>query len=273
MALMPGATIRLIPRHNGGTRRPKGRGTSFHVTASGARSMYGYFSTVGDCSHFHVAKDGEIEQYIDTDFRGAAQRDGDDMVTVETQGAAPGVNAETEKWTPQQVESNARIAKWVHDTEGAPLVLMPDSRTKSRGVGYHRLGIDPWRVADGEVWSRTRGKVCPGTAKIAQIPEIIARAIQLGAPKSTATTAASKPTEQEDDMNADDRRLLQETRDLAQGAYDMAWQMTHQFGGDYDGKTRKTTWGVLTEFGGKAGGSDQGTIVKALLRIIAKLGA
>lgn len=209
MALMPGAVIRLIPRHNTGAKRPKGRGTSFHVTASGAASMFAYFSTVADCSHFHVAKDGTIEQYIDTDFYGAAQVDGNDMVSVETQGAAPGVNAETEPWTPQQVTSNARIARWVHDTEGAPLVLMPDSRPGSRGVASHRLGIAPWRVAGGQVWSRVNGKVCPGSAKIAQLPQIIALA---------AGGATISP---EDDMTPDQDARLKLAVQLAQQAKDL----------------------------------------------------
>lgn len=196
MALMPGAVIKLIPRHNVGKRRPTGRGTSFHVTASAARSMFGYFGTVGDCSHFHVAKDGTIEQYIDTVYYGRAQVDGNDMVSVETQGAAPGVNAETEPWTDAQVVSNARIARWVHDTEGAPLVLMPDSRPGSRGVGYHRLGIAPWRVKGGQVWSTHDGKVCPGTAKIRQLPRVIA----LAGGSALSSPITTLPVQEDDDM-------------------------------------------------------------------------
>jgi hypothetical protein len=53
---------------------------------------------------------------------------------------------------------------------------MPDSRPASRGVGYHKLGVKPWVVSGGELWSSSAGKVCPGAAKIAQVPNIIALA-------------------------------------------------------------------------------------------------
>lgn len=60
--------------------------------------------------------------------------------------------------------------------------LRPDSRPTSRGLAYHRQGINgdfsdfrfPGRVSGGELWSGSTGKVCPGDRKIAQRSEILA---------------------------------------------------------------------------------------------------
>src|SRR5690606_35036091 len=89
--------------------------------------------------------------------------------------------------TAAQVEANAKILAWAHKTHGIPLQLAPNSRPGSRGLGYHRQGIDGnWsgyryggRVSGGEVWTTSRGKVCPGDRRIDQLPQILARAKQI----------------------------------------------------------------------------------------------
>jgi hypothetical protein len=110
--------------------------------------------------------------------------------------------------TRAQVEANARILRWAHATHGIPLQLCPNSRSGSRGLAYHRQGIDgnfsalrfPGRVAGGEIWTEHFGKVCPGDARIAQLPQILARS-------------------QGDDMfEPDDRRMLRELHQLAIGS-------------------------------------------------------
>jgi hypothetical protein len=83
--------------------------------------------------------------------------------------------------TDAQVEACAAILAWAHQEHGIPLQLCPDSRPESRGLAYHRQGIDgnfggflfPGRVEGGEVWTRHFGKVCPGDNRIAQLPEIL----------------------------------------------------------------------------------------------------
>src|SRR5690606_19929843 len=69
------------------------------------------------------------------------------------------------------------------------LRLATDSRPgpSSHGVSWHRLGIDgnfpggllKGRVSGGLKYSNARGKVCPGDAKIRQIPGILERAKQI----------------------------------------------------------------------------------------------
>ncbi len=142
-------------------------------------------------AHFSVAADGTIYQSRDTKYRSAANLNGNHrLITVENEdnGAVCG------RWdtrdghavpgfTPEQIESNAKILRWSHEEHGVPLQLMPNSRASSRGLAYHRQGIDgnflaegyrfPGRVRGGEVWTKTRGKVCPGDRRIAQRIEIL----------------------------------------------------------------------------------------------------
>src|SRR5690606_22061452 len=140
-------------------------------------------------AHFSVRWNGEILQSRDTKYRSAANLDGNHRISAiesEDHGPAFGGVPKLPEWvplTPAQVAANAKILRWVHETHGVPLQLCPDSRPTSRGLAYHRQGIDgnfnpptykyPGRVPGGETWTEHRGKVCPTDARIAQIPEIL----------------------------------------------------------------------------------------------------
>lgn len=160
-------------------------------------------------AHFSVRADGTILQSRDTRYRSAANLDGNHrVIAIENEDHGPrfGGTPRLPKWvplTPEQVEANARILAWVHDQHGVPLKLCPDSRPKSRGLAYHRQGIDgnfgpgtdypaPGRVSGGEVWTSSRGKVCPSDARIAQLPEILARARELANEEDDEMTPADK---------------------------------------------------------------------------------
>lgn len=139
-------------------------------------------------AHLSVRADGYLFQSRDTAFRSAANLNGNYRVlAVETEdhGAAFGTwsGSDVPAWTAQQIETNAKIAAWAHVTHGIPLVQCPDSRPTSRGVAFHRQGCDGnysnGRVAGGELWSSSPGKVCPGDRRISQMPQIISRARQL----------------------------------------------------------------------------------------------
>ena len=176
MSIMPGAVWRPISVPGGLSRRTPGRAIILHVAASEAASLFGFFNGNGSAnSHFYVAKNGTIEQYVDTAYQSwASMAANKNTISVETQGGV--TNPDGEPWTAAQVASLARICAWAHAEEGIPLTIMPNSKPASRGIGYHRLGIKPWVVADGELWSSSTGKLCPGAAKIAQIPAVIAAA-------------------------------------------------------------------------------------------------
>jgi len=156
----------------------------FHTAVSAARSLFDYFNQPGNpCSHWYVAADGYTEQYVDTDYRAPAQLEGNhDCLSWETQdigGPFPAWSgSDVPAWTAAQVDRLTDIAAWVSQVHGIPLVQIPDSVDGRTGFGYHRLGVNPWRVPGGELWSNAYGKVCPGDRRIAQIPGILAAAAQ-----------------------------------------------------------------------------------------------
>ena len=150
-------------------------------------------------AHFSVKADGTILQSRDTAYRSGANLDGNHRiiaVEVEDHGPVFGVwdthdGHAVPAFTEPQVEAIARIVAWAHITHGIPAQPCPNSRPSSRGVAYHRQGVDgdfsayryPGRVAGGEVWTKTHGKVCPGDRRIAQIPQVVALAKELLMPK------------------------------------------------------------------------------------------
>ena len=141
-------------------------------------------------AHFSVKADGTILQSRDTAYQSAANLNGNHrVIAIENEDHGPrfGGTPRLPGWvplTPEQVEANARILAWAHETHGVPLQLCPDSRPTSRGLAYHRQGIDgnfggyrfPGRVSGGETWTSSPGKVCPTDARIAQLPDILAAA-------------------------------------------------------------------------------------------------
>jgi hypothetical protein len=173
--LFPGALWVPVPGQQNRPRRRTGRGVGLHVAAYLGPSIEKIDEGTGNDSHLYVRRDGSVEQNVDLDRVSYAMVDGNaTLITVETEGGADPATVNSEPWTPQQVATLAEICRWAHETEDVPLQVMPDSRPASKGIGTHRLGIDPYRVAGGEVWSTAYGKACPGTAKVAQVPAIVA---------------------------------------------------------------------------------------------------
>lgn len=188
MALYPNATIKLIPRWNK-VKIARWRRMNLHVAVSEASSLYGMFSRSNSaCSHFYVAKDGTVEQYIDTVYRSASDMNGNDStISVETQGGVR--NPDGEPWTDEQVEALIKLWKWARDTHGIKNQVAKNTQTNdnSAGLSWHRLGVEgnfagrPGILSSsykpgGIKFSSARGKICPGDAKILQIPGIWAAA-------------------------------------------------------------------------------------------------
>lgn len=198
MAWLDGAIVKKVARFNPGGNKAqlmeRYDGMVEHVAVSNGLSLFTFFNTPGEaCSHFYVRKAGpqgedaglaDFEQYVDTRYQAPAQLDGNHrMLSCETQG---GVGSDlNEGWTVAQINRLAWIAYECHRLHGYPLVAMHDSKSASRGVGFHRLGVDPWRVSAGEHWSTAYGKVCPGAAREKQVPLIIIKAVALGVPAAT----------------------------------------------------------------------------------------
>jgi hypothetical protein len=176
---MPGAL--WLPISGNFTNRDRTKTTAliFHIAVTEAASLSGWFSNprAFASSHMYVRRDGTIEQYIDLDKISWANGAGNPRsITVETQGMGKG------SWTSEQCVSLAHIARFVNGHYNLPLKLMKDSKPSTHGVGYHRLGVNPYRVSGGEVWSKSYGKVCPGDSRVDQIPGIIQAALGSVAP-------------------------------------------------------------------------------------------
>lgn len=154
-------------------------------------------------SHFGVGGDGTVLQWQDTDYVAEANAGGNHrLISIETADwGEPQFgkwdtrnSALVPAWTDEQIRALAAITALCCKAYNIPIALVPDSLPSRRGIGYHRLGIDPWRVAGGEVWSNARGKACPGDRRIAQIPRVIelARALADGSQPPPPVPAAKE---------------------------------------------------------------------------------
>lgn len=188
--IIPGATWRPINVKGRGARK-RGRAYVSHIAVSNSKLLVPPSPTNPDGRgadwHLYLPKSGGIVQFIDLDLQSWSTYQGNGSVVASEAEGGVGDDVGA-PWTPGQIEAQAFILAYLNETEGVPLDIMPDSRPGSRGYGWHRLGIDPWRVDGGEKWSSSRGKVCPGDARIAQAPIIVGRARELrgGSPMTPA---------------------------------------------------------------------------------------
>lgn len=128
-------------------------------------------------AHFSTWMSGRLGQSRDTRFRSAANLNGNHrVIAVENEDGARAVPL-----TDAQVKACGRAYYWSHEEHGIPLEMCPNSRPESRGLAYHRQGIDgnfgsfdfPGRVPGGELWSSSFGKICPMDVRIRQLPDIM----------------------------------------------------------------------------------------------------
>jgi len=167
-------------------------------TLPGTDAMFRAGGYRGNESHFGVGGDGTTYQWQHTDYQADANLNGNRrIVSIETADMGPEFpvwdardGAQVPAWTPAQVEELAVITAALAVYYDIPLQLIPDSRPERRGVGYHRLGCDPYRVPGGELWSAAPGKVCPGDRRIAQVPHVIELARQIAAGSTLPTPTA-----------------------------------------------------------------------------------
>lgn len=164
-------------------------------------------------AHFSTRADGHIYQSRDTIYRSAANLNGNyRVIAIENDDLGPEFGVwntndghQVPGFTDAQCESIAQICVWANAVHGIPLVLCPDSRSGSRGLAYHRQGIDGnfgtydfgGRVSGGEIWTTSFGKVCPGDRRIHQLIDvIIPRARQIAGLEADLTPDEHKWLEQ-----------------------------------------------------------------------------
>src|SRR5690606_34246051 len=202
MARFRGAIWKPITANKGRKRLTVHNRVNLHVAVSEGSSLHSYFNKSGiPDSHFYVRRDGTVEQYVDTSMRAFADLEGNDAtISIETQGMGKG------KWTPQQVESLAQIYAWPVRTHGVARRIASDSKpgasprgVSGRGLGrggdFRSSGCVAGRLqrGGGTLYSPARGKECPGSDGIQQVPQIFARAgAFLDGAKARPTTPAQE---------------------------------------------------------------------------------
>lgn len=155
-------------------------------TLAGTDAMFREGGYVGVESHFGTGYiDGKITAYQwgDTARTADANLYGNPR-TISIENADTGspfpswTGSDVPAFTDEQAELVAQITAWACKTHDIPAVFAPNSQGTSRGIAYHRQGIDPYRVAGGEKWSDSYGKVCPGDRRVAQIHSTIIPRVQ-----------------------------------------------------------------------------------------------
>lgn len=158
----PFATWRPISANHGGPMRAH-VGLVLHVQV-GYNSLFAYFNNpkTQASSHFWAAKDGTLEQYVDTDLTAWAQAAGNPTyLSVETEGL------DTEPLTLDQVEIVAALLDWSAGVYGFPI---------AGPVAHGASGFTPHCNPDGTPDPLWGNHSCPGKIRLGQMPEIVARA-------------------------------------------------------------------------------------------------
>lgn len=154
-----------------------------HTMVGGLMAVESYFAQHGYSgveSHWGVGnacdgeRDGQIRQWQSTRYQADANYYARNVLSIETSDCGEW----RKPWSPKQLNSIVHLVAWCCDEFDIPKRLIPDTKPGRRGVGYHRQGIDPWRVDGGVLWSSSQGKRCPGDARIAQIKHEVIPAIQ-----------------------------------------------------------------------------------------------
>jgi hypothetical protein len=224
MARYPGAVWQPITAHPryAKTRMTEYNRVNLHTAVSNAQSLFGAFNKKSGpaFSHFYVAGDGTVYQYQDTDYRAAADGDGNDAtISIETWDGYTGKawdadgngepdwknSSDVPAWTAAQIEALANLYAWAVRTHGIAVKIAESSAlgTPSKGLSWHRLGIDGnfpnlpdvragrKQRGGGMKYSSSFGKGCPGDERIWQVDDVFARAqVLLG---QTPTPPRPKP--------------------------------------------------------------------------------
>jgi peptidoglycan hydrolase-like protein with peptidoglycan-binding domain len=212
MALCPFAVHELMPYNDNLPTREHANTLILH-TNGGPTGPHGdlhdYFARKGNdvCSHFQVANDGTLYQYVDTDREAYAQYAGN----------AYGVSVETEDdgnpsrpWTQAQINTIVKVARWLE----VPARVSSDGN--GGGVGWHSLYSD---------WNQSSHN-CPGSERTSQIHSAVLPALDSPEPHPHPTPAPTPPwyrrvlSVQNPELTGSDVKVVQDkVRAYADGVY------------------------------------------------------
>lgn len=169
-----------------------------HTMVGALGPVESYFSASGrPYSHFGTGPDGEVRQWQDLAYRAASDLYGNPYcISIENADKGAGYPAwsgsDVPRFTDDQADALVELLSWLCHRFGLPRSAIKTSCPHERGIGWHRLGVDPYRDKNcGVKWSSAYGKVCPGDKRIDQlVNEIIPR----------VSTPADNSSQEEEEM-------------------------------------------------------------------------
>lgn len=144
---------------------------------SGTESHYGVGGKWGPDLGGNL--DGAVWQWQDRGFQASANYEGNGrVISIET---ADNAARPIQPWTPAQISALIKLIAWecspvAHAacpsawrcrSVGIPPVLIPDTRSDRRGIGYHAQGAADYIA--GERWSTSPTKDCPTAVRVSQL--------------------------------------------------------------------------------------------------------
>lgn len=174
--VLPGANYRQLP---GKSRIALDvRWITVHTMAGTLEGTESWFTPPGrPYSHRGLGGDGEVRQWQDGRYRAASDLEANPYsLSWECEDRGPGFPdwdiddaGQVPAFTDAQVKALIVGLSWDCHRFGLPRTAIRSTCRHERGIGWHRLGIDPWRRAGCLLTSRHRGKRCPGDRRIYQL--------------------------------------------------------------------------------------------------------
>ena len=217
MARCPFAQQRILPENK--TQSPIiPRSVIFHtaVDGPGPTDLAAYFGQVKIKaeSHFYVTLGGVIVQMMDTEIEADANGSADKFaISVETEDDSARRGSDILPWSLAQIDALTRLADWCCTTHKIPRRRATSAYLPgAAGIAYHS---QPMRERfDGtrhNPWTAYQGKTCPGDARVAQYPGVVARVAATNTPPPAGDDDVPYlewPQKDKDALIADIRKAL-----------------------------------------------------------------
>lgn len=197
--IYPGGAYRQLARKSRVPLAP--RIINVHTMVGTLHGVEGYFAGDGrPYSHFGTGGSGEVRQWQDLRYRAASDLNGNPYcISIENEDTGPlfprWSGSDVPRFTDKQADALVMLLSWLCHRFGLPREAITTSCPHERGIGYHRLGVNPYRhTGCGHLWSSAYGKACPGDRRIHQlVHEIIPRVSAPGStPGGPVTDAVSR---------------------------------------------------------------------------------
>lgn len=205
MAIYPAAHVDLLTKGSP-TALTRVDGYVAHTIVGSAASAINLFKGNGyggSTAHFVMDYAGKVTQLVDTKHRANCQVDGNwRLLSCEHADYGEGFptwnlndGSQVPAFTDAQVAAEIELQVWMAKTHGFPVWLMESSMSTEKGIGWHKLGVNPYRIAGSEVWSSSYGKQCPGSRRIDQLKNVIFPAVRarVNPPPKAPTPNVPKP--------------------------------------------------------------------------------